>query len=87
MKTVETVILPEDTKNAGWITNELKPCPFCGCSNILTAGTKNTTTGNIVYKAFCTNWECGAMVHSCLGGDDKAKESRNAVVTKWNTRP
>jgi Lar family restriction alleviation protein len=86
MKQVETVVLPDDIKNAGFITHELKPCPFCGCNYILTAGTKNERTNNVVYRAFCTNNDCMASVHLCLGGIDMIEDSRRGVVEKWNKR-
>lgn len=86
MREIETFVTDADLNNAGYITNELKPCPFCGCNKILTAGTKNENNGNIVYKAFCTNTDCMAAVHFCLGGKNKANESREGVVKKWNRR-
>lgn len=85
-ETNEYFTLPEDLKNAGWYTGELKPCPFCGNDQILTAGERNPTSGNIVYKVFCTDLICSANVHACLGKEDKAVESRAAAVAKWNKR-
>lgn len=85
---VNTVITDADIRNAGYITNELKPCPFCGCKKIMTAATKNERTENIVYKAWCSGdiIGCGASITVCIGKEDTIKESREELVKNWNTR-
>jgi Lar family restriction alleviation protein len=75
-----------DLMNSGFVTNELKPCPFCGDEKILTAATENERTKNIVYKAWCTNMDCTAMIHVCIGKIDTIDKSRSELVSKWNTR-
>lgn len=76
----------KDILNAGWITHELKPCPFCGCKTIHTSGSRNPDNGYIGYTAHCGNWHCGASIHICCGGESRAEESRNEVVKMWNNR-
>lgn len=79
-------IMTEDIVNAGYKTKELKQCPFCGGNHILTCGNKNERTGYIVYKAWCTNTDCGAQVNMCLGGEETAAECREMVINMWNRR-
>lgn len=86
LKPVNTITTEADIINAGYMTAELKPCPFCGNKNILTAATENETTKNIVYKAWCNNMDCNATIHVCIGRIDKINESRAEVVMRWNTR-
>lgn len=77
----------KDIRNAGYKTEELLPCPFCGNKIILTCGRKNETSGNIVYSVFCDNaFECGASISTCLGGEETAEKARETVVNAWNKR-
>lgn len=79
-------MLPEDLTNAGYITGELLPCPFCGHTQPLTSGKRNTKTGNIVYTVSCGNIlnHCLANIFVCIGKD--ANTSRDEAVRRWNTR-
>ena len=86
LKPVNTIMTEADIINAGYITDELKPCPFCGNTKILTAGTENEKTKNIVYKAWCNNMDCNVTIHVCIGKVDKINESRAQAVKQWNTR-
>lgn len=81
------VITDADIRNAGYVTNELLPCPFCGNKDVITIGTINEHTRNLVYKAFCNAiGECSATIHVCLGKEDTADEARAEVVRRWNKR-
>lgn len=62
-------------------SDELKPCPFCGC-NAISAGTKNEQTGNALYQVICTA-HCGATVHVCQKDPEQA---RREAVAAWNLR-
>jgi Lar family restriction alleviation protein len=87
LKVEDMVLVDADLKNAGYAAKELKPCPFCGNTHILSGGTRNQETGNIVYEIFCNRiFECGVRMHVCLGGDETAEQARAEVVKHWNTR-
>jgi len=86
LKPVNTITTEADIINAGYKTAELKPCPFCGNTKILTAATENERTKNIVYKAWCNNIDCHAAIHVCIGKIDVLEESRAEAVKRWNTR-
>ena len=88
MSGIENLILSEkDLTNAGYITNELLPCPFCGSRSPITAGSRNEQTGNIVYRVICPDhFGCGATIHNCFPGDTPEDDCRNDIVKKWNTR-
>jgi len=77
----------KDIINAGYHSNELLPCPFCGNKNIMSAGWENENTQNVVYKVFCNDtFKCGAEVFTCLGKIDTAEAARMEVIAKWNRR-
>ena len=56
----------------------LKPCPFCGCKNIVVR--KYTAIAGIHYYAQCdqTNGGCGAICGW--------KATKEDAITAWNTR-
>ena len=56
----------------------LKPCPFCGCKNIVVR--KYTAIAGTHYYAQCdqTNGGCGAEIQSCI--------SKKYAVEAWNRR-
>jgi len=87
MKPENIIIQKQDFLNAGYITEELLPCPFCGKKNPVSVGHKNEKTGNIGYKVICTDhFGCGATIHNCFSGDTPIEEIRADIVTKWNKR-
>ena len=87
MKPENIIIQEKDFLNAGYVTDELLPCPFCGNKSPISAGNKNEQSGNIVYKVFCTDhFGCGASIHNCFSGDTPIEEIRNDIVKKWNRR-
>lgn len=88
MSDPNSMILSEkDIIQAGYITNELLPCPFCGNKSPITVGNRNQENGNIGYKVICPNhFGCGATMHNCFSGDTLEEECRNDIVKKWNTR-
>lgn len=86
-KKEDFIINSKDLHNAGYITNELLPCPFCGCTKILTAGDRNPNSKNIGYSAWCSDiFKCGAYISVCIGGEETAEEARKLAVESWNKR-
>lgn len=81
----ETIVQDEDITQAGYITDELLPCPFCG-GKPLTHGEQNPGTRNIVYKVSCHNTDCWASVFTCVSEEKGAKAARDMVVAAWNRR-
>jgi Lar family restriction alleviation protein len=80
----EDIILTDgDILNGGYITGELKPCPFCN-SKPISHGKRNEKTLNVVYTVSCTNMYCNAEVFACIGPN--AEESRKAAIEQWNKR-
>jgi len=57
---------------AKMMSHELKPCPFCGGTDLEFDG------GSIHYWIICNNKECGA------GGS--GADTEEGAVDKWNTR-
>ena len=90
MKTIKAeniIASTEDLANAGYHSDELLPCPFCGNKHILSGGFENENTGNVVYKVFCNDtFACGAEVFVCLGKRETAEAARREVINKWNRR-
>lgn len=56
------------------MSNEMKPCPFCGCDRIALSSVLNY--GRAIYKFLC--WKCGA-VSGC-------SETKEGAVRLWNRR-
>jgi Lar family restriction alleviation protein len=57
------------------VSEELKPCPFCGCNAVL------HKTGDTGDGYFVKCWGCDAETEGMLYGCD------NDAIKQWNTRP
>ena len=58
---------------------ELKPCPFCGGTDLLHAD----------YGVYCKNFNCEGNVdfgHFCGGDEKESIECKKAVAAAWNKR-
>lgn len=75
--------LKQDLFIAAHITDEIKPCPFCGEKTILTGGFQNSVSLIIGYRIFCTNSRCTAMI---TAQGETAEEARNHAIERWNKR-
>ena len=60
------------------MSDELKPCPFCGCKNIVIR--KYTAVAGVHYYAQCdsANGGCGANIDS--------RTTKKSAVEAWNRR-
>jgi len=58
------------------MSENLKPCPFCGCKNII-VDTRDDEDGNII-DYYCECMNCGAMSHFAY--------DRKCTIDAWNTR-
>lgn len=60
------------------MSEELKPCPFCGCKNIIVR--KYTAVAGVHYYVQCdsTNGGCGANIDS--------RTTKKSAVEAWNKR-
>jgi Lar family restriction alleviation protein len=57
------------------MTDELKPCPFCGCKATLLSPSRGHNEGG--YEIHCFNNDCQGMV---------GQETKQEMIDAWNKR-
>ena len=66
------------------MTDELKPCPFCGGKAELRQDIRYPRPERAPKKAYevvCTNWDC--IIGYC---DDRYRLSKKEAIEAWNRR-
>jgi Lar family restriction alleviation protein len=63
------------------MSEELKPCPFCGCKAEVESGKANITmSSGDVFVVKCTNIGCNAAIYFEF-------ETEQEAISAWNHRP
>lgn len=65
------------------MSDELKPCPFCGERAEILLNDMSDYGSQHFWQISCRSDDCGFGMTS----ENRSNESKEAVVSKWSTRP